>query len=54
MRDTGRGKAGSLQGAQHRTGSWVFRIRPWAEGGAKSLSHLGCLSIRKLMKKLSC
>ena len=25
-----------------RPGSWVSRIRPWAEGGAKPLSHPGC------------
>ena len=43
MRDTERGReAGSIQGAQHGTGSWVSRIRPWAEGGAKPLGHPGC------------
>ena len=36
------GKAGSMQGARHGTQSWVSRIMPWAEGGAKLLSHLGC------------
>ena len=36
------GEAGSTQGAQCGTGSRVSRIRPWAEGGAKPLSHLGC------------
>ena len=30
------------QGAQHGIRSWVSRITPWAEGGAKPLSHLGC------------
>ena len=30
------------QGAQHGTQSRVSRITPWAEGGAKSLSHPGC------------
>ena len=34
-------EAGSTQGAQHGTRSWVSRIRPWAEGGAKPLSPLG-------------
>ena len=36
------GEAGSIQGAGHRTRSGVSRIMPWAEGGAKLLSHLGC------------
>ena len=36
------GEAGSMQGARHGTQSRVSRIRPWAEGGAKPLSHLGC------------
>ena len=38
------GEAGSMQGARHWTGSGVSRIRSWAEGGAKSLSHPGCPS----------
>ena len=51
MRDTERereaetqaeGEAGSMQGAQHGTQSRDSRITPWAEGGAKPLSHLGC------------
>ena len=29
------GEAGSMQGAQRETQSWVSRIRPWAEGGAE-------------------
>ena len=37
------GEAGSMQGAQCGTRSWVSRIRPWAEGSAKSLSHLAAL-----------
>ena len=52
MRDTHReaetqaeGEAGSMQGAQRGTWSRVSRIRPWAEGGAKPLSHPGCPSI---------
>ena len=36
------GKAGSMQGAGHGTRSWVSRTTPWAEGGAKPLSHQGC------------
>ena len=36
------GKAGSIQGAGLGTPSQVSRITPWAEGGAKPLSHLGC------------
>ena len=30
-----------MQGAQPGTRSWVSRITPWAEGGAKPLSHPG-------------
>ena len=46
MRDTEKaetqaeGEAGSMQEA--RRGTQISRITPWAEGGAKSLSHLGC------------
>ena len=36
------GEAGSIQGACSRTGSWVSRITPPAEGGPKPLSHWGC------------
>ena len=36
------GEAHSLQGARRGTPSWVSRITPWVEGGAKLLSHLGC------------
>ena len=36
------GEAGSMQGAQRGTRSRVSRIIPWAEGGAKPLSHPGC------------
>ena len=39
------GEAGSMQGARHGTQSRVSRIRPWAEGGTKPLSHPGCPSI---------
>ena len=46
MRDTERkaetqaeGEAGPMQGAWCGTRSWVSRITPWAEGGAKLLSH---------------
>ena len=36
------GEAGSTQGARCGTRSLVSRITPWAEGGAKLLSHPGC------------
>ena len=36
------GEAGSMQGARHGTRSPASRIMPWAEGGAKPLSHPGC------------
>ena len=52
MRDTERvrqaetqaeGEAGSMQGASLMW-DWIpsLQIRPWAEGSAKLLSHLGC------------
>ena len=48
MRDTEReaeaqaeGEAGSTQVSQRGTRFWVSRIMPWAEGGAKPLSHPG-------------
>ena len=37
------GETGSMQGAQPGTGSQVSRIRLWAEGSAKWVSHQGCL-----------
>ena len=42
------GEAGSMQGTQHGTRSWVSSITPWAEGGAKPLSHTGSLGIKIL------
>ena len=36
------GEASSMQEAQCRIQTQVSRIRPWAEGGAKLLNHLGC------------
>ena len=36
------GEAGFMQGAGCGTQSRVSRIRRWAEGGAKPLSHPGC------------
>ena len=54
MRDTERkreaetqaeGEVGSTQGARCRTRYWDPRIRPWAAGGAKPLSHRGCPNI---------
>ena len=59
MRDTHRERerereaetqAGSMQEAWHGTQSPVSRIRPWAEGGAKPLSHLGCPELTYLIK----
>ena len=35
------GEAGFMQGTQRGTPSQISRIRPWAEGGAKPLSHPG-------------
>ena len=31
-----------MQGARRGTRSQVSRVSPWAEGGAKPLSHWGC------------
>ena len=50
-------EAGSMQGAPCGIRSWVSRIMPWAEVGAKPLSHQGCpvtvlLSLTK--KELAC
>ena len=42
-RDLAEGEAGSMEGAQHGTRSWVSRITPGAEGGAKPLSHQAAL-----------
>ena len=42
------GEAGSTQGARRGTWSQVSRITPWAEGGAKLLSHWGCLKLKFL------
>ena len=36
------GDAGSMQGARRGTQPRDSRITPWAEGGAKPMSHLGC------------
>ena len=40
------GEAGSMQEARCGTRSRVFRIMPWAEGGTKLLSPLGCLECK--------
>ena len=40
-RDTGRGRS-RLHAGSLMWDSGVSRIRPWAEGSAKPLSHLGC------------
>ena len=41
-RGRGRSRLHSMQGAWRGTRSRVSRIMPWAEGGAKPLSHRGC------------
>ena len=45
------GEAGSMQGARRGTQSWVPRITPWTEDGAKLLSHPGCPKRRILKDK---
>ena len=45
------GEAGFMQGAQCGTRSRVSRITPWAEGGAKLLSHPGIPSSMYFFKK---
>ena len=42
------GEAGSMQGAQHGTRSWVSMITPQAAGGAKLLHHRGCPKLHTL------
>ena len=46
-------EAGFMQGAQRVPRSWVSRITPWAEGGAKLLSHRGCplISLKQSQRK---
>ena len=39
------------KGARHGTQSQVSRIRPWAEGGSKPLSHLGCPVLTDLFQR---
>ena len=41
-----------MQGAGCGTRSWVCRITPWAEGGAKLLSHQGCPRLFNVGNKL--
>ena len=45
-------EASSMQGTRRGTWSWVFRIRPWAEGGTKPLNHPGCPMSDKFYKTL--
>ena len=49
-RDTGRGRSRSMQGARCGTRFWVSRITPWAESGAKWLSHQCCPQVINLSK----
>ncbi|CAD7678760.1 unnamed protein product [Nyctereutes procyonoides] len=46
------GEAGSRREAQCGTRSPVSRIRPWAEGSSKLLSHAGCPAIDTLKAKV--
>ena len=49
------GEAGSMQGARCGTRPpGVFRIAPWAEGGAKPLSHPSCPSTQFFNGLLLC
>ena len=41
METQAEGEAGSTQGARSGTRSRDSRVTPWAEGGAKPLSHSG-------------
>ena len=40
--ETGRGRSRLHAGSPMWNSIWVSRITPWAEGGAKLLSHPGC------------
>ena len=55
MKDTERqdteGEAGSTQGARRGTRSRLSRTTPWAEGGAKLLSHPGIPLLRRFLRK---
>ena len=42
-RDTGKGRSRFPEGSLTWDSIPVSRIAPWAEGGAKPLSHPGCL-----------
>ena len=53
METQAEGEAGSMQGAQRGTQSQVSRITPWAEDGAKLLSHLGCPKMKVLTENVS-
>ena len=44
------GEAGFMRGAQRQTLSWVSKIMPWAEGGAKLLD---CPRKKIFVKKYS-
>ena len=44
-------EAGSMQGAQRGTWSWVSRITPWIEGSAKPLSYPGCPTLAIFKKQ---
>ena len=48
------GEAGSMQGARRGTQSWVSRITPWAEGGAKTTEPPGLPKDNVLRKQVVC
>ena len=50
-REQAEGEAGSMQGAWRGTWFRVSRIRPWADGDAKLLSHPGIPILKYLMDK---
>ena len=50
-RDRQRHRQREKQAPPRGTRSWVSRVRPWAEGSAKPLSHLGCPMTGILMKR---
>ena len=51
--ETGRGRSRlHAPGAGRGIPSWVSRIRPWAEDGARPLSHPGCPIIYELCEEI--
>ena len=52
-RDTGRGRSRPHAGSSTWDSISDPRIRPWAEGGAKPLSHPGCPKVHFLTTELN-